>query len=32
VLTEVVDNNIEYKLKVRKPEIIRGTNNVGYEY
>jgi hypothetical protein len=31
VQTEVVDNNIEYKLKVRKPEIISGTTNVGYE-
>ena len=30
--SEVVDYNMTYKLKVRKPEIIRGPNNVDYEY
>ena len=32
IKSEVVDNNMIYKLKVRKPEIIRGPTNVGYEY
>ena len=30
--SEVVDNNMTYKLKVRKPEIIRGPTNVDYQY
>ncbi len=32
IQSEEVDNNKKYKLKVRKPEIIRGPTNVSYEY